>query len=154
MSEHYTFTSESVTEGHPDKMCDQISDAVLDALFDEDPQSRVACESMATTGVVFVAGEISTTAHIDIQRVVRDNFGRFRGCYEAGLRDNPALEGRVITRFAIDRQGVVTMVQDGGSTLPNPGVVACVLRSFYSLSFPEHQGGIVTVVYPLALRPD
>jgi hypothetical protein len=89
-----------------------------------------------------------------IQRVVRDNFGRFRGCYEAGLRDNPALEGRVVTRFAIDRQGVVTMVQDGGSTLPNPSVVACVLRSFYSLSFPEHQGSIVTVVYPLALRPD
>ena len=72
MSDRFTFTSESVTEGHPDKMCDQISDAVLDALFEEDPQSRVACESMATTGVVFVAGEISTTAHIDIQRVVRD----------------------------------------------------------------------------------
>jgi S-adenosylmethionine synthetase len=70
--DRFTFTSESVTEGHPDKMCDQISDAVLDAIFDEDPQSRVACESMATTGVVFVAGEISTTAHIDIQRVVRD----------------------------------------------------------------------------------
>jgi S-adenosylmethionine synthetase len=70
--DRFTFTSESVTEGHPDKMCDQISDAVLDAIFDEDPQSRVACETMATTGVVFVAGEISTTAHIDIQRVVRD----------------------------------------------------------------------------------
>jgi S-adenosylmethionine synthetase len=72
VSDRFTFTSESVTEGHPDKMCDQISDAVLDAIFDEDPNSRVACESMATTGVVFVAGEISTTAHVDIQRVVRD----------------------------------------------------------------------------------
>jgi S-adenosylmethionine synthetase len=72
VSDHYTFTSESVTEGHPDKMCDQISDAVLDAVFEEDPQSRVACESMATTGLVVVAGEISTTAYVDIPRVVRD----------------------------------------------------------------------------------
>ena len=72
MTDRYTFTSESVTEGHPDKMCDQISDAVLDALFDEDPTSRVACESMATTGLVVVAGEISTNAYIDIPRVVRD----------------------------------------------------------------------------------
>jgi S-adenosylmethionine synthetase len=68
----FTFTSESVTEGHPDKMCDQISDAVLDAIFEQDPESRVACESMATTGVVIVAGEISTTAHVDYQRVARD----------------------------------------------------------------------------------
>ncbi|HEY7136472.1 MAG TPA: methionine adenosyltransferase [Acidimicrobiia bacterium] len=72
MSNTFTFTSESVTEGHPDKMCDQISDAVLDAIFDEDPNSRVACESMATTGLVVVAGEISTTAYVDIPRVVRD----------------------------------------------------------------------------------
>jgi S-adenosylmethionine synthetase len=70
--DHFTFTSESVTEGHPDKMCDQISDAVLDAIFEEDPQSRVACESLATTGLVVVAGEISTNAYIDIPRVVRD----------------------------------------------------------------------------------
>ena len=68
----YTFTSESVTEGHPDKLCDAISDSVLDAILDEDPESRVACESMATTGLVVVAGEISTTAYIDIPRVVRD----------------------------------------------------------------------------------
>jgi S-adenosylmethionine synthetase len=68
----FTFTSESVTEGHPDKMCDQISDAVLDAIFEQDPESRVACESMATTGVVIVAGEISTKASVDYPRVVRD----------------------------------------------------------------------------------
>jgi S-adenosylmethionine synthetase len=68
----FTFTSESVTEGHPDKMCDQISDAVLDAIFEQDPESRVACESMATTGIVIVAGEISTTAHVDYPRIVRD----------------------------------------------------------------------------------
>jgi S-adenosylmethionine synthetase len=69
---HFTFTSESVTEGHPDKMCDQISDSILDAILDEDPESRVACESMATTGVVVVAGEISTNAHVDYSRIVRD----------------------------------------------------------------------------------
>src|SRR5436305_6211181 len=72
MPENFTFTSESVTEGHPDKMCDQISDAVLDAIFEQDPQSRVACESLCTTGLVVVAGEISTNAYVDYQRVVRD----------------------------------------------------------------------------------
>ncbi len=71
-AEHYTFTSESVTEGHPDKMCDQISDAILDAIIEQDPQSRVACESLCTTGLVVVAGEISTHAYVDFQRVVRD----------------------------------------------------------------------------------
>jgi hypothetical protein len=103
------------------------------------------------------AGETTITGHVPaevIQRVVRDNFGRFRGCYEAGLRENPSLEGRVVTRFVIDRHGIVTAAQDGGSSLANPGVVACVVRSFYSLAFPEHDGGIVTVVYPLALRPE
>jgi S-adenosylmethionine synthetase len=69
---HFTFTSESVTEGHPDKMCDQISDGVLDAVFDQDPYGRVACETMCTTGMVVVAGEISTSAYIDIPRLVRD----------------------------------------------------------------------------------
>jgi S-adenosylmethionine synthetase len=72
VTKSFTFTSESVTEGHPDKMCDQISDAVLDAIYEEDPTSRVACESMATTGLVVVAGEISTSAYVDIPRVVRD----------------------------------------------------------------------------------
>jgi S-adenosylmethionine synthetase len=72
VQENFTFTSESVTEGHPDKMCDQISDAVLDAIFEQDPQSRVACETLCTTGLVVVAGEISTLANIDYQRVARD----------------------------------------------------------------------------------
>ena len=66
------FTSESVTEGHPDKVCDQISDAILDALIEQDPMSRVACETACTTGLVLVMGEITTNANIDIQKVVRD----------------------------------------------------------------------------------
>ena len=66
------FTSESVTEGHPDKMCDAISDAILDALMEKDPMSRVACETCATTGLVMVMGEITTNAYVDIQKIVRE----------------------------------------------------------------------------------
>ena len=78
------FTSESVTEGHPDKMCDQISDAILDALLEQDPMSRVACETATTTGMVFVMGEITTNAYVDIQKIVRDTvreIGYTRGKY-------------------------------------------------------------------------
>lgn len=70
--EKLLFTSESVTEGHPDKMCDAISDAVLDALMEQDPMSRVACETCTTTGLVMVMGEITTNAYVDIQKIVRD----------------------------------------------------------------------------------
>jgi S-adenosylmethionine synthetase len=69
---HYLFTSESVTEGHPDKMCDQISDAILDAIIKPDPQARVACETATTTGLVAVLGEITTSTYVDFQQVVRD----------------------------------------------------------------------------------
>ncbi len=72
MSNRHTFTSESVTEGHPDKMADQISDSVLDAVLGEDPYGRVACETMVTTGLVVVAGEISTKAYVDISRLARE----------------------------------------------------------------------------------
>ncbi len=70
--EKLLFTSESVTEGHPDKMCDQISDAILDALMAQDPMSRVACETSTTTGLVMVMGEITTNAYVDIQKIVRE----------------------------------------------------------------------------------
>ncbi len=78
------FTSESVTEGHPDKICDQISDAILDALLEQDPMSRVACETSTTTGLVLVMGEITTNAYVDIQKLVRDTvteIGYTRGKY-------------------------------------------------------------------------
>jgi S-adenosylmethionine synthetase len=71
-SPSFLFTSESVTEGHPDKVCDQVSDGVLDALLSQDPRSRVACESMATTGMLFVTGEITTDGYVDIAQVARD----------------------------------------------------------------------------------
>ena len=70
--ERRLFTSESVTEGHPDKICDQVSDAILDALYEQDPYSRVACETLTNTGFVMVMGEITSNAHIDFQQVVRD----------------------------------------------------------------------------------
>ena len=82
--EKILFTSESVTEGHPDKMCDAISDAVLDAIMEQDPMGRVACETATTTGLVLVMGEITTTANIDIQQIVRDTvreIGYDRGKY-------------------------------------------------------------------------
>lgn len=69
---NYLFTSESVTEGHPDKVADQISDAVLDAIFEQDPMSRVGCETLVTTGLVLVAGEITTTSYVDIPKIARE----------------------------------------------------------------------------------
>ena len=66
------FTSESVTEGHPDKICDQISDAVLDAILEKDPMGRVACETAVTTGMVMVMGEITTECYVDIPRLARE----------------------------------------------------------------------------------
>ena len=82
--EKLLFTSESVTEGYPDKMCDAISDAILDALLEQDPMSRVACETATTTGLVLVMGEITTKAYVDIQKIVRDTIreiGYTRGKY-------------------------------------------------------------------------
>ncbi|SOC03483.1 methionine adenosyltransferase [Ureibacillus xyleni] len=84
MTNRRLFTSESVTEGHPDKICDQISDAILDAIITEDPNARVACETTVTTGLVLVAGEITTSTYVDIQSVVRDTvakIGYTRGKY-------------------------------------------------------------------------
>jgi S-adenosylmethionine synthetase len=72
LAKRFLFTSESVTEGHPDKICDQISDAVLDAIFAQDPNARVACETSVTTGLVLVAGEITTSTYVDIPKIVRE----------------------------------------------------------------------------------
>src|SRR5487761_1111706 len=68
----WDFTSESVTEGHPDKMADQISDTILDAILEQDPNARVACEALLTTGLVVVAGEITTSAYVEIPQIVRE----------------------------------------------------------------------------------
>jgi Ca-activated chloride channel family protein len=88
-----------------------------------------------------------------IQRIVRQNFGRFRLCYENGLRNNPNLEGRVSVRFVIGRDGNVSSTGNGGSDLPDAGVVSCVQRAISGLSFPQPEGGTVTVVYPVMFSP-
>lgn len=102
--EKVLFTSESVTEGHPDKICDQISDAILDALMEQDPMSRVACETCTTTGIVMVMGEITTNAYVDIQKIVRDTVrevGYTRGKYG----------------FDADTCGVITAIDEQSSDI-------------------------------------
>jgi len=88
-----------------------------------------------------------------IARIVRQNFGRFRLCYEDALRKNPALAGRVAVRFGIDRSGAVSSVADGGSDIPDATMIACVTRGFGNLSFPQPEGGSVEVVYPIVFDP-
>ena len=102
--EKLLFTSESVTEGHPDKICDAISDAILDALMEQDPMSRVACETCVTTGMVMVMGEITTKAYVDIQKIVRDTvreIGYTRGKYG----------------FDADTCGVITTIDEQSSDI-------------------------------------
>ncbi len=88
-----------------------------------------------------------------IQRIVRQNFGRFRLCYQNGLRTNASLQGRVSVRFTIARDGSVSQTQDAGSDLPDASVVRCVVQSFSNLSFPQPEGGVVTVVFPVLFSP-
>ena len=102
--EKLLFTSESVTEGHPDKICDQISDAILDALMAQDPNSRVACETAITTGLVLVMGEISTNAYVDIQKIVRDTIR------EIGY-------DRAKYGFDCDTCGVITAIDEQSSDI-------------------------------------
>jgi hypothetical protein len=100
-------------------------------------------------GITQVSGRLPSEV---IQRIVRQNFGRFRQCYEIGLRSNPNLEGRVAVRFVIGRDGAVSNVSGGGD-LPNAQVTSCVASAFYGLSFPSPENGIVTVTYPILLTP-
>jgi hypothetical protein len=109
-----------------------------------------AVRAYAREGVCSVNGRLPPEV---IQRIVRQNFARFRLCYENGLRNNPNLQGRVAVKFVIDRQGAVVMTSDGGSDLPDAGVVSCVVRGFGNLSFPQPEGGMVTVVYPIVFSP-
>jgi hypothetical protein len=85
-----------------------------------------------------------------IRRIVRQNFGRFRLCYENGLRTDPTLEGSVRTRFVIEADGAVGVVSDAGSLMSDKGVVACVQRAFGGLSFPQPSSGAMTVTYSLS----
>lgn len=103
-SPHYFFTSESVSEGHPDKMCDQISDAVLDAILEQDANARVACECATTTGLVLVMGEITTSAYVDIDKLVRDT-----------VRDIGYTRGKF--GFDADTCGVIVSIKEQSSDI-------------------------------------
>jgi len=103
-SPHYFFTSESVSEGHPDKMCDQISDAVLDAILEQDANARVACECATTTGLVLVMGEITTSAYVDIEKLVRDT-----------VRDIGYTRGKF--GFDADTCGVIVSIKEQSSDI-------------------------------------
>jgi hypothetical protein len=101
-------------------------------------------------GILKVNGRIPAEV---IQRIVRQNFGRFRLCFENGLRSNPNLQGRVEVRFVIARDGAVASVGNGASDLPDAAVVRCVMQAYYGLSFPAPEGGQVKVVYPIIFSP-
>lgn len=104
MAERHLLSSESVTEGHPDKMCDQVSDAILDAILDQDVNGRVACETLVTTGLVMVAGEISTNCYIDIPRLVRET-----------IKDIGYTDAK--TGFDYETCAVVTSIQEQSSDI-------------------------------------
>ena len=101
MTDLRLFTSESVTEGHPDKICDQISDSILDAILAEDPNGRVAVETLVTTGLVHVAGEVSTSAYVEIPAIVR---GVVNGI---GYLERDGLRRRLLRRQRLDRRAVL-----------------------------------------------
>ena len=88
-----------------------------------------------------------------IVSVVRRNFGRFRLCYEQGLSMDSRLQGRVTVKFAIDPGGAVSIVEDGGSDLADPGAIGCIVRAFGELSFPAHDAPPISVVYPILFSP-
>lgn len=114
------------------------------------PRHQVAGVRMRSAGDTKVGGRLPPEV---IQRVIRQNFGRMRACYEPALRTNPNLQGRVAVKFVIGRDGSVGTASNGGSDLPDSGVVSCVVRAFYGISFPQPENGIVTVTYPIMFSP-
>jgi hypothetical protein len=103
-----------------------------------------------------VAEKPAANGHIEpalIQRVVRGHFDVLRKCYEDGMRRDVNLKGRVVTKFIIDRDGTVSFVADGGSDMPDPKTVDCVVKKFGAFVFPKPEGGAVTVVYPIMFNP-
>jgi hypothetical protein len=113
-------------------------------------QGRLGSPPTIRAGVPSASGRLPPEV---IQRIARQSFGRFRLCYEQGLRSNPKLAGEVKTRFVIAQDGTVSTVADAGSTMPDAAVTACVHRGFSALSFPAPDGGVVVVVYPLRFLP-